>query len=213
MHSDTRVYMKSKITQRTQLAMQTRERVVDVSMAMMAERGYSGTRLEDVAKAMSLTRGAIYGHFSSKAALYREILSYSQKPLYKVLNDALGSESDGLTTIRAFMLDWFSLLFTDLRHRHSTEIFLNKSEMIEEVKDVFEYEKKLSADMISGLETIIRKGIEKGEFRSDNDPRLVAIQIYGQVMGLMQSWLFNPELYDLEKMREPLVENFLKILC
>ena len=205
--------MKSKTTQRTQLAMQTRERIVDVSMAMMAERGYSGTRLQDVAKAMSLTRGAIYGHFPSKAALYREILSYSQKPLYKVLNDALASEDDGPTTIRVFILDWFSLLFTDLRHRHSTEIFLNKSEMIEEVKDVFEYEKKLSEDMISGLEVIIRKGIERKEFREDNDPWLVAIQIYGQVMGLMQSWLFNPELYDLEHMRVPLVENFMKILC
>lgn len=205
--------MKKEPTQRTQLAIQTRERIIDVAMEMMAERGYSGTRLNDVAKAMNLTRGAIYGHFPSKAALYREILSYSQKPLYGVLKRALESEADGPTTVRTFMQEWLSLLFTDLRHRHSTEIFLNKSEMIEEVKDVFEYEKKLSSDMIAGLESIIEKAIQRGEFHEDNDAGLAAVQVYGQVMGLMQCWLFNPDLYDMERMQEALVENFLKMLC
>jgi len=212
MHSDTRVYMKNKMTTRAESAMRTREQIVDKSMEMMAERGYSGTRLQDVAKAMSMTRGAIYGHFSSKAELYREILSYSQKPLYRLLHEALESKTNGISTIKTFMLNWFSLLFSDQRHRHSTEIFLNKSEMIEEVRDVFEYEKQLSRDMVAGLERIIVKSIERGEIDASNNPQLAAVQIYGQVMGLMQSWLFNPNLFDLESQRESLVDNFLNLI-
>lgn len=196
-------------TSRKAMAEQTREKVLDAAMRLMAEKGYSQTRLEEVAKNLQMTRGAIYGHFKSKAQLYEEILKYSQEPLYTVLRRSLNSSADALTTIRTFMNEWISLLSLDDRHRYSTEIFLNKSEMIPEVENVFRKEIKLTEDVIAGLQKVFERGVAAKEFSLNIDARMAAIHVYSYLMGLMQAWLFNPSLYDLGEQAPKLIDGFI----
>lgn len=52
----------------------TRRRVVDAAAAVFAERGYEGTRVQDVARRAGLTTGAIYAHFDGKADLLTHVV-------------------------------------------------------------------------------------------------------------------------------------------
>jgi AcrR family transcriptional regulator len=52
----------------------TRAALLDEATALFAQRGYSGTSLEDVASASQVTRGAVYHHFASKQALFEAVL-------------------------------------------------------------------------------------------------------------------------------------------
>lgn len=207
------MYLKSEksLTRRAEQARALRESILDRAMIMMAEKGYSGTRLEDVAADLQVTRGAIYRHFKNKPSLYREILTCSQAPLYEVLDQALASPGLGaLGRLEKFMNDWLDLLFSNSRHRYSTEIFLNKSEMIPEVEDVYQEEVRLTNRLIDGLETIFRQGLEDGEIALGQDPRQGGLLVYSQLMGLMQTWLFNPRLFDLASEKEALIRPFLQ---
>jgi len=65
----------------------TRTALLDEATALFAERGYSGTSLEDVASASQVTRGAVYHHFASKQALFEAVLA--------------GQESRAITRITA----------------------------------------------------------------------------------------------------------------
>lgn len=47
----------------------TRERLLDEARRLFRENGYGATSLEQIAEAAGLTKGAIYGHFSSKEDL------------------------------------------------------------------------------------------------------------------------------------------------
>jgi AcrR family transcriptional regulator len=47
----------------------TRQRLLDEAERLFRERGYSATSLEQIAEAADVTKGAIYGHFSSKEDL------------------------------------------------------------------------------------------------------------------------------------------------
>jgi AcrR family transcriptional regulator len=47
----------------------TRQRLLDEAMRLFRERGYAATSLEQIAEAADVTKGAIYGHFSSKEDL------------------------------------------------------------------------------------------------------------------------------------------------
>lgn len=190
-------------------ASRTRERIVDTAMKRMSNVGYSHTRLEDVAADLGMTRGAIYGHFPSKAALYKEILEYSESPLSKLMLAASVEEGPAREVIRNFMHRWFELLLTDDRHRYSTEIFLNKSEMIEEVEDVYQRELILTKDIISGLTRIVKRGVAEGSVDIRMSPRMCAIQIYGHLMGIMQTWLFNPQLFSLTANTNAIVDVFI----
>jgi AcrR family transcriptional regulator len=56
------------MTRETSKAM-TRERLLGEARRLFRERGYAATSLEQIAEAAGVTKGAIYGHFSSKEDL------------------------------------------------------------------------------------------------------------------------------------------------
>ena len=63
------------MARRTQSDLQpvTRERILSVAASLMAERGYRGTNLNDVASALDVTRQALYHHFRNKQAILASI--------------------------------------------------------------------------------------------------------------------------------------------
>lgn len=52
----------------------SRERVLAAAAVEFAARGYAGANVDRIARAARLNKAMIYYHFTSKAALYREIL-------------------------------------------------------------------------------------------------------------------------------------------
>jgi AcrR family transcriptional regulator len=58
----------ARVTRQTAKAM-TRERLISEAKRLFRERGYAATSLEQIAEAAEVTKGAIYGHFSSKEDL------------------------------------------------------------------------------------------------------------------------------------------------
>jgi TetR/AcrR family transcriptional repressor of nem operon len=52
----------------------TRERLVAAAEALILERGYAGTSLDDLLRATGLTKGAFFHHFRSKAELARAVV-------------------------------------------------------------------------------------------------------------------------------------------
>jgi TetR/AcrR family transcriptional regulator len=52
----------------------SRDRVFTAAAAEFAARGYAGANMDRIARAARLNKAMIYYHFTSKAALYREIL-------------------------------------------------------------------------------------------------------------------------------------------
>lgn len=58
-----------------------RESIARAAAGLFAQRGYAGTRLEDVAAAAQVTKPIVYRHFESKKALYLALLAKHEKDL------------------------------------------------------------------------------------------------------------------------------------
>src|SRR3984893_13687944 len=66
----------------------TRQRLLDEAQRLFRERGYAATSLEQIAEAAEVTKGAIYGHFSSKEDLLLSAIEAAPTPDYgALLND------------------------------------------------------------------------------------------------------------------------------
>jgi AcrR family transcriptional regulator len=66
----------------------TRERLLGEAQRLFRERGYAATSLEQIAEAASVTKGAIYGHFSSKEDLMISAIEAAPMPAWATgLND------------------------------------------------------------------------------------------------------------------------------
>lgn len=77
----------ARMTRETSKAM-TRERLLGEARRLFRERGYAATSLEQIAEAAGVTKGAIYGHFSSKEDLLISAIEAAPVPAWATaMND------------------------------------------------------------------------------------------------------------------------------
>jgi AcrR family transcriptional regulator len=75
-------------------AEQRRQQLVAVALELFARRGYRATTMDDIAEAAGVTKPLVYQHFSSKRALYLELVnSIAQELLIAVRTGVM--EADG----------------------------------------------------------------------------------------------------------------------
>jgi AcrR family transcriptional regulator len=55
----------------------TKEQILDGAFRCFSERGYDWTTIDKVAKAIGMSRGTVYWHYSDKKALYRAVVDYA----------------------------------------------------------------------------------------------------------------------------------------
>ncbi|MFI6210088.1 ScbR family autoregulator-binding transcription factor [Streptomyces sp. NPDC051041] len=65
-------------------AIRTRRAVVEAAAAVFAERGYAAATIAEILSRARVTKGALYFHFDSKAALARGVLEAQISPEYHV---------------------------------------------------------------------------------------------------------------------------------
>jgi AcrR family transcriptional regulator len=66
----------------------TRQRLLDEAQRLFRDQGYAATSLEQIAEAAEVTKGAIYGHFSTKEDLLLSAIETTPSPDYSaLLND------------------------------------------------------------------------------------------------------------------------------
>lgn len=75
--------------------------IVDAAGPLFGERGYEGTRLDDVAAAAGVTKPILYRHFASKRALYLALLARHRDDLrgFVELIPAEGTLEERLRTV------------------------------------------------------------------------------------------------------------------
>jgi AcrR family transcriptional regulator len=59
----------------------TRARLVDAAAAVIGEKGWDRTSLEEVARRAGMTRGAIYGNFANREELFLAVVQTRWKPV------------------------------------------------------------------------------------------------------------------------------------
>ena len=55
------------------MAGNTKERIMEAALELFAQNGYLGTSMNDIAKQLGITKGALYKHYSSKQEILDSI--------------------------------------------------------------------------------------------------------------------------------------------
>lgn len=90
-----------------------RERRATIERAaerLFAERGYAGTRLDDVAAAAGITKPVLYRHFASKEALHRALLEHHRDALAAEALDPYLAPGTLEQRLPAMLDAWFAYL-------------------------------------------------------------------------------------------------------
>ena len=70
----------------------TKEQIVEAALALVAERGFAATSVDDIAAAAGVAKGSVFYNFGSKAGLFESIISQGVARL----TEALRAAAEGL---------------------------------------------------------------------------------------------------------------------
>tara|TARA_R110000764_G_scaffold193904_4_gene279216 strand:- start:3398 stop:4009 length:612 start_codon:yes stop_codon:yes gene_type:complete len=193
-------------------AEKTRLKIIEAALTLFSRNGYSNTTLAMIGTEAGYSRGPIYWHFKNKDDLFQAVLAYSQEPLEQLVAQARNGELAPLATIERFVRRWFDLLVEDPWFRQSFEILLNKTELTDAMAATLKRERKLTRSMISTLQELLVAAKRDGGVPDAQPTEQLALMIYTQLMGVTQSWLFAPRLFNLGKQRGFFTERLLVAL-
>jgi AcrR family transcriptional regulator len=88
-----------------------RELITEAAGRLFGERGYDGTRLDDVAAAAGVTKPVLYRHFDSKRDLYLALLARHREDLPTFVG-AMPAEGSLRERLRAVLEGWLEYVET-----------------------------------------------------------------------------------------------------
>jgi AcrR family transcriptional regulator len=155
--------------------------LLDTAFRVFGARGYRATRLEDVAEAAGMTKGAIYYYFDSKEDLLRHALQRRHRAIFTEIAEALRAERGPASARIRFVLRKVWQRWVEPGWGQAFRLLVG--EVSVEFPAVF----RLWAEEgpIHGwalLRSLIEDGIAAGEFRPDADAEVAARLVLSGLM-------------------------------
>ena len=184
------------------------DEVLDAALDLFIERGFSPTRVEDIARRAGLSKGAVYLYFDSKEAILIALIRRAVVPVAEgamtIAARATGDPRETIATIVRLVVGRLS----DPRLSAIPQLVLAEAASFPELAQI--YRREVIDRGLGALETLIRRGVDTGVFRSV-DPHLAVRNIVGPVLVqmLLTTVFARP---DDEVPAERFIESHLDIL-
>jgi AcrR family transcriptional regulator len=165
-----------------------RDAILDAAVKLFGEKGYRGTGLHALAKEVGITHAGILHHFGTKEALLHALIEYrfqQESAAYVPILTAGGRA--GLALIPGLAE---RLLADATFERLFTVLIAENLSAGEPLHDHFVSAQRVGRQVVA---TMIRTGIDRGEFRDDVDPELVATEIIAFTIGMQNQYLLDPD--------------------
>ncbi len=183
----------------------TRAEIIEKAFLLFLQKGFKAVKLRDIEKAVRITKGTFYYHFSSKEEVLKEgLLAY-----YELINLQRAREFENICSLR----DYMDLTIRKLQgiHNYTAKTFDSDIpevlclSLIVEVVALFPELKKtvLNAKMLrlSKLEQLILEAREKGELREGIDVSVLAKNILNISAGVINYLIMHQDVsYALSSM-------------
>jgi AcrR family transcriptional regulator len=140
-------------------------KILDVSEALFARRGYAGVGLREVAQGVGLGKSSLFHHFATKLDLYDEVLSRVLERLAERISAALNAAGGPLERLE-LAID--SLVDGLAEHPTTARLALRSlfedDDVAYDPQDPPPYQATLTG-LIDGLRALLAEGVEVGVFR------------------------------------------------
>lgn len=169
--------------------MDTKDRIILVSLKLFAERGFYGASMDSIAKELGLSKQALIHHFGSKEKLYGCVLEAISNRLMSEFSISTGSEAEA-----SFVDALIRIYHRTLSHNDETKLLMR--ELLDNSDRASRAEHWYLRPFLDALATALRK--ESQWAKADDAP--VAARVY-QLLGAIN--YFAISMLTLEHMYTP----------
>jgi TetR/AcrR family transcriptional regulator, cholesterol catabolism regulator len=149
-----------------------RAELVRAAARLFSERGYHGTSMQHLGDALGLQRGSLYAHIGGKEDLLLDVVEEGADRFLARGREAAALVAPASERLRSFLRGHVA---TAIEHLDAATVFLNEWRYLSsELKALVKAKRDRYESL---LESIIRSGIEHGEFRPDTDVRFAVLLV------------------------------------
>lgn len=152
----------NKLTRAEQKALRPIQ-ILDSAFEEFVRSGFAGTRVEDIADRVGVTKGTVYVYFETKEKLFEAMINHFSVPFQALLAraDGLGGTStDSLTSILGLLYDQIA---EDRMTRELLRLVISEGHQFPDLVD--RHHDQFIAPIIAKIEALLRDGMASGEFR------------------------------------------------
>lgn len=175
-------------TTRKQQAMNTRMKIMKVTMDLFREKGVESVKINDICEAAGISTGAFYHHFASKDKIiqngYESIDSYLQEQAGKLPGDTATERLFAFFRLSNGVMEEMGWPFISEAYRH----ILQTKDKYTLSRERFPYRH---------IYSILEDGKTVGEFRSNLDVEEAADYLMKLVRGITFDWCVCEGSYSL----------------
>ncbi len=155
----------------------TRKRILNSAKREFAQRGYSGAKVDSIARGAEANPALVHYYFGSKERLYVELL---QKMLAVEISPIIDERVDrwNLTPSERLYVHLYLFVYLMIDFTDTDTMKIITREFVDEQTHFMEIIKEFILPRLERVERDIREGVESGEF-STSSPLLEVMKIFG----------------------------------
>jgi AcrR family transcriptional regulator len=172
------------LVERTSAVEDKRRQLLDAAVRVFARKGFHASRVGDIAEEAGVAHGLLYHYFKSKDQVLEAVFHENWSVLLARIASVEETEepaADQLRHIATIVLrTWLHL--PDVVTVVIRE-FGRSPELAERLGEL--------TQPIDAIQRVIERGVARGEFRKDVDPRFAAAVVYGSIDELLTAWVLG----------------------
>jgi AcrR family transcriptional regulator len=166
------------------------QEILDAALALFVEKGFAGTRLDDVAERAGLSKAAIYLYFDDKTALFLGVVRHAVASNLGTVETMLAAHRGPVAAIIPRILEFMAGRIEDTPMASIGKIVISESRAFPEIGRF--YLDEVIGRGLRLFEGLIARGIAQGEFRKV-DPALTVRSLIGaMLLGGLWHTVFEP---------------------
>lgn len=184
--------------------MDTKKKIIEVSLALFAQKGFDGVSVREIAKEVGVRESALYKHYKNKEDILDKIIEemissirngYELRHVPETLTEGVAEGYRNISEEQLCEMSWSIFkMFTEEPKLSNFRRLLMREQFHNKTFAKY-YNKFFIEGVIESQAKTFLQLVDSGLFRKA-DERIIALHFYGPIMLLFQQYDCEPEKKD-----------------
>lgn len=184
--------------------MDTKKKILEVSLALFAQKGFDGVSVREIAKEVGVRESALYKHYKNKEDILDKIIEemissirngYELRHVPETLTEGVAEGYRNISEEQLCEMSWSIFkMFTEEPKLSNFRRLLMREQFHNKTFAKY-YDKFFIEGVIESQAKTFLQLVDSGLFRKA-DERIIALHFYGPIMLLFQQYDCEPEKKD-----------------
>lgn len=168
------------------------KQIIDAAIIVIAENGYHQSQVSKIAKQAGVADGTIYLYFKNKEEILVSVFEEKMEIFAHNLKEIIQQEISASEKLYKMIENHFVVLSSDHHLATVTQLELRQANLALRLRI-----NAVLRNYLVLLDTILKEGIEQGEFDRTIDIRLARQMVFGTIDETTTTWVMNEHKYNL----------------